>query len=371
MQRWIRLLGLVLFFTTFHALAQTAATPPYGEKAIELADQQGDYVGAERMVRADISAVPNNAKMHYFLARVLYDKGDAASAKIEADQAVTLDHKKYSTKDGDPIHFVKQERFDQFQSDLAKALAEPHHAAAKTVTTTTTSSTVKHAFMAPVAAAASPHVVRAAPTPSLSGFLMFLIICAIGIVVIGFAIWIITRIFAKKETPQPVVQERVVHVHDTIDRPYVDRTGFGGYGGTSQSRPAAPPAAPPVSRPYVASVVQQPAPVVQQGHSTGAVVGAGLGGLAAGMLLDEMIHNGHSHGGGYRDDSFVGGGGRFGGGGSTEEIDTTTTTTTTYDEPEEPRGSSFTDDDVGGGNDWSDNSSADSSDGGGGWGDDN
>ncbi|KAF1004347.1 MAG: hypothetical protein GAK28_04053 [Luteibacter sp.] len=221
------LLALVLF-----ALAglATAADSPHDVQAL-LA--RGDYPGAEALLREAITEHPQSAKAHYVLAEVLAHEGNIGEAKAEASKAATLDP---------ATHFTDPAKFQQFQHKLDAALA-PASASRLSDARTVSEGERSH----------GGHGMSILP----------------AILVIGGVVVLIALLWSRRQRPAN-------GPYDTYNQAPPMNNGMppsGGYPGSGY--PGYPGYAPP-------------APA---SSGVGTAVAAGLGGLAAGALLDEALHS--------------------------------------------------------------------------------
>lgn len=234
----------LLAFALFSvALAVTAADSP---KDVQALIARGDYAGAEAMLRQAVSEHPQSAKAHYVLAEVLAHEGNIGDAKAEAGKAASLDPS---------IRFTDPTRFQQFQGKLNQALAPA---------SVTRTPERQAAYGAPAPTEAAP---RAGTFPLT------------GLLVIGGVIALIAFLWSRRRraAAPPYPNAPYGAPQQPPPPPY---GGYPGYGNNY--------APPPTS------------------SGTGAAVAAGLGGLAAGALLDEAFrsHRGEEP---VRDAGFVGG----------------------------------------------------------------
>ncbi|MDR6937350.1 tetratricopeptide repeat protein [Luteibacter sp. 3190] len=223
---------LVLFLLLLGASLAHAADSP---KDVQALIARGDYAGAEAMLREAVAEHPQSAKAHYVLAEVLAHRGNIADAKAEATKAATLDP---STRFTDPA------KFQAFQRELDAALGST--------------------TQAPRGDTAARFGDDARSATGSGGSSHFTTILVIG----GVVILALILLMRKKRDATPVP---------------------GPYAGT-------PPTdgVPPYSG-YTSNSPHPPMPPQPQApHSgVGTAVAAGLGGVAAGMLLDEALR---SHG---------------------------------------------------------------------------
>ncbi|WP_036141487.1 tetratricopeptide repeat protein [Luteibacter sp. 9135] len=235
----------LLAFALFSvALAATAADSP---KDVQALIARGDYSGAEAMLRQAVSEHPQSAKAHYVLAEVLAHEGNIGDAKAEAGKAATLDP---------AIRFTDPTRFEQFQSKLNQALAPES-------SPRTSARQATYGAPAPVEA-----------TPRASSFPLT------GLLVIGGVIALIAFLWSRRR--RAVAPPFPNAPYGTPQQP--PPPPYGGYQGYGNNY-----APPPTS------------------SGVGAAVAAGVGGLAAGALLDEAFrsHRGEEQ---VRDAGFMGGG---------------------------------------------------------------
>jgi hypothetical protein len=220
------------------ALTSVAASAADSPKDVQAMIARGDYPAAETALRQAVSEHPESAKAHYILAEVLAHEGNIGEAKTEASKAATLDP---STKFTDPA------KFQHFQHELDAALAPPS-------ARPTAASPTRFTEPQPVART------EAGGQSHMTGWL-------IGGVILVLIIFFLMRRrqnpnnqFGNGYPPAPPMNG---------GQPYGNQP-YGGYPGGN------PGYAPPPS------------------SGVGTAVAAGLGGLAAGALLDEALrsHNG-------------------------------------------------------------------------------
>lgn len=221
------------------ALTSVAASAADSPKDVQALIARGDYPGAETALRQAISEHPDSAKAHYVLAEVLAHEGNIGEAKTEATKAATLDP---STKFTDPA------KFQHFQRELDAALAPP---------SARPSAATPARFSEPQPAART----EAGGQSHMTGWL------------IGGLILVLIIFFLMRRRQNPSNQ-------------------FGnGY-------PPAPPmngGQPYGNQPYGGYPGGNPGYAPPPSSGVGTAVAAGLGGLAAGALLDEAFR---SHSGG-------------------------------------------------------------------------
>jgi len=97
---------------SFILLANLLMAIPTNEE-VNSAIKEGNYSKAETMIREVISAKPQSAKAHYYLAQVLAHESKFAEAKNELNEAKKIDS---SLKFGDPTKVV------DFENKLLSAL---------------------------------------------------------------------------------------------------------------------------------------------------------------------------------------------------------------------------------------------------------
>lgn len=200
---------------------------------------RGDYPGAEAMLRDAIAEHPQSAKAHYVLAEVLAHEGNIGDAKAEASKAAALDP---------GTHFTDPAKFQAFQHKLDAALAPVSNG---------------RSSAAPVRYGDTQQ-----PAGRQGGGSSHLT----GILVIGAVLALIVFLWMRRK------RNVASPFSGYASTPPMD--GVPPYGGYSGAGPYAPPPQP---------------------HSgVGTAVAAGLGGVAAGMLLDEALRS-HREGEGARD----------------------------------------------------------------------
>jgi hypothetical protein len=224
--------------------ATAAASAADSPKDVQALIARGDYPGAEAALREAITEHPQSAKAHYVLAEVLAHEGNIGEARAEANKAAALDP---------ATRFTNPATFQAFQQKLDQALAP---AATRTNT-------------APVRYAAPR---EAGARESGGGFGLG------GIVLVGLVIAVVAFLWSRRRR--------------ATDAP------FPGYGQV----PPPPPSSPYGGGPGYPGYAPPPS------SGMGSTIAAGVGGLAAGMLLDEALRSRHE-GDASRDASFLGGAG--------------------------------------------------------------
>jgi hypothetical protein len=227
------------------ALTSVAASAADSPKDVQALIAKGDYPAAEAALRQAVSEHPQSAKVHYVLAEVLAHEGNIGEAKTEATKAATLDP---STKFTDPA------KFQHFQRELDAALAPPS----------------ARASTRPAAAPARLSESQPAASTEAGGGQSHLSGWLIGGIVVVLIIFFMMRRrqntnsqFGNGYPPAPPMNGGQSYG----GQPYGSNPGYGN-----------PGYAPPPS------------------SGMGTAVAAGLGGLAAGALLDEALRS-HRDGG--------------------------------------------------------------------------
>jgi hypothetical protein len=220
------------------ALTSVAASAADSPKDVQALIAKGDYPAAETALRQAVSEHPDSAKVHYVLAEVLAHEGNIGEAKTEANKAATLDP---ATKFTDPA------KFQHFQRELDAALAPPSRTRSAAATTPARSYDVQPA--------------AARVQGGGSHLTTFLIIGALIVLVIFFLMrrrQNTNNQFGNGYPPAPPMNGGQPYG----GQPYGGNPGYGN-----------PGYAPPPS------------------SGVGTAVAAGLGGLAAGALLDEAFRS--------------------------------------------------------------------------------
>jgi hypothetical protein len=206
-------------------------------KEVQALIARGDYPAAEAMLRDAVSEHPKSAKAHYVLAEVLAHQGNIGEAKTEAAKAASLDPE---------THFTDPAKFQAFQHKLDAALAPVSNTRSATAPARLTES-------APAADRAS------GGASHMTGWLIVIAIVAL----IAF-LWSRRR----RDTAGPYDTRSAAPPYDNTP-PYGSFPNNGPYAGNG---------------PYGA-------PQAQPHSGVGAAVAAGVGGLAAGVLLDEALRS--------------------------------------------------------------------------------
>lgn len=220
---------LLMCLTLMSALWMGAAQALPTVDEVQATAQRGDYAGAEKMMREVVAAKPDSARAHYVLAEILAHERKFPEAAEHASRARTLDP---------AIKFTDSTKFSAFEH-----LLEREQAAEKKSSATT-----------PAVMPAAPSM-RAAPVQSSGGGVpVWLLI--VGVVVF---IWLVTRWMRNRTAVQ--------------SQPAM----AGGYGMGSGMG-------------YGPGVPQQP---TSGGPGMLGVGLAAAGGVAAGMLAEKLLHEGH------------------------------------------------------------------------------
>lgn len=199
---------------------------------VETAVQQGHYTEAESMLREVVDAKPGSAKAHYIYAEVLAHNAKFAQAAEQAQMA----------RQADPaIKFTQPEKFRSFEQLLEREL----YPAPRTQNST---------LAMPAAAVAQPRPAEPAGIPSW--------VWGAGLALAGVMLW---RGFSRSRAM-------------AAPNPSMGMAAPGAYG-----------AAPGMGVPYG----------MPTASPSSGLLGTGLavaGGVAAGMLVDQMLHSNHGSG---------------------------------------------------------------------------
>ena len=217
----------------FLACAVAWAVPTVQQVQAEV--QQGHYAQAEGMMGEVVDAKPGSAKAHYIYAEILAHNGSFSKASEEVGKAKQLDP---------DIKFTQPDKFQAFEKLLEREQ--------KPVRRTESSNTVF-----PVAATAAPVRAPAGGVPS------WVWLAALGVV--GYLLW---RGFSRSQTAQSPGGS--YGVQGTMPATGYGAAPAGGYGSGA---------------PYMNTPPASP---------SGGLLKTGLavaGGVAAGMMVDEMLHH--------------------------------------------------------------------------------
>ena len=217
----------------FLACAAAWAVPTVEQ--VQDAVQQGHYAQAEDMMREVVEARPGSAKAHYLYAEILAHEGLFARASEEAALARQLDPE---------IRFTQPEKFQAFESLLEREQRSAQRAG-----------TPNASF--PIAAPTLPAQSQATGVPG------WVWLAALGGV--AFMLW---RGFARsRATPAPGGSFGVAAAAPNNGYGSAPSGGFGGAAAPYANAPPVPP--------------------------SGGLLKTGLavaGGVAAGMMVDELLH---------------------------------------------------------------------------------
>lgn len=200
---------------------------------VEAEVQQGHYAQAEGMMREVVDAKPGSAKGHYIYAEILAHNGRFAQAAEQARQARQLDPE---------IKFTQPDKFRAFEKLLEREQPTPRADASNAVFP---------------AAAAAPTPNRATGVPAW--------VWGAALALVGYLLW---RGFSRsRAAPSPGIAPAFTSP--------AAANGFGGYAAPGMGSAGAAPSAMPAASPSSGLM------------RTGLAV---AGGVAAGMLVDEMLH---------------------------------------------------------------------------------
>jgi hypothetical protein len=197
--------------------------------------QQGNYSRAETMMREVVDAKPGSAKAHYLYAEILAHNGSFAKATEEAGKARQLDPE---------IRFTQPDKFQAFE----KLLEREQKPAQRSETSTT---------VLPAPVAAEP---LRAPAGGIPGWVW---LAALGVV--GYLLW---RGFSRSRVASS--PSGSFGMPATAPSNGYGAAPMGGYG---------------AGAPYANAPAASP---------SGGLLRTGLavaGGVAAGMMVDEMLHH--------------------------------------------------------------------------------
>ena len=235
------IVGLVLVV----ACATGWALPTNQE--VEAAVQSGKYAQAETMMSEVVASKPGSARAHYVYAEILAHNANFTKASAEARKARELDPK---------LAFTQPEKFEAFERMLVREQAQPLTSRAQSTASTTGN-------------AIAPAITSAGLADRAGGIPGW--VWGAGLLVAGFLLW---RGFNRSRS---------------------EPTGAVSGAGVSPGYAAAPgPAATGYGAPSSAAMAPAYGPGAPMAPRPGSgLLGTGLavaGGLAGGMLLDEMLH---------------------------------------------------------------------------------
>ena len=217
---------------------------------VEAAVQSGKYAQAETMMSEVVAAKPGSARAHYVFAEILAHNAQFTKAAVEAKKARELDPK---------IAFTQPDKFEAFERMLVREQAQTQTPRAQSTPSTTFNAT---------ATAAAPVTPSAAPAERAGGIPGW--VWGAGLLgVVGFLLW---RGFNRSRSAPTGVTPGAGGNPGYAAAPAA--TGYGSPSGAAMT-PGYGPGSPMAPRP-----------------SSG-LLGTCLavaGGLAGGMLLDEMLH---------------------------------------------------------------------------------
>ncbi len=225
------------------ALVSAAAWALPTVQDVEAQVQQGHYAQAETMMREVVDAKPGSARAHYIYAEILAHNANFAKASEEAATAQRLDPK---------IGFTDPDKFRSFQQTLQRELNPPARARTTSVVPTY-----------------APAPVQESRSGGIPGW-----VWGLGLVVLAIVLW---RGFSNSRAQS--------------------MGGPGAMGGGNPYPVNGPVGGPPGYGPGGGY-----GPVMQQGGGGSGLLGTGLavaGGVAGGMLIDEMLHRRSDGGGGF------------------------------------------------------------------------
>ena len=218
----------------FLACAVAWAVPTVQQVQTEV--QQGHYSQAESMMREVVDAKPGSAKAHYIYAEILAHNGGFSKAAEEVGKAKQLDP---------DIKFTQLDKFQAFEKLLEREQKPAQRAGISN----------------PVFPAAAPAVPARA---QVGGIPSWVWLAALGVV--GYLLW---RGFSRSQaTPSPSGSFGVPATMPANGYGTAPTGAYGGGGGPYMNSPSVSP--------------------------SGGLLRTGLavaGGVAAGMMVDEMLHH--------------------------------------------------------------------------------
>jgi hypothetical protein len=219
--------------TLAFVLASAAAWAVPTTREVDLAVEQGRYAEAETMMSEVVAAKPDSAKAHYVYAEVLAHNRNFSRASQEAARARQLDP---------AIKFTSADKFAAFEQLLQREQAQQARPRPAPV---------------PLQPALAPAVSSSSGIPGW--------VWVAGLAAIGFVLW---RGFNRSRAGAPGAAAGALSGSASAAQP----SGSGGNPGVA---PYGPATMPPASR-------------------GSGLLGTGLavaGGVAGGMLIDEMLHH--------------------------------------------------------------------------------
>ena len=235
------IVGLVLVV----ACAAAWALPTNQE--VEAAVKEGKFTQAETMMREVVAAKPGSARAHYVFAEILAHNAEFTKASAEAKKARELDPK---------IGFTLPDKFEAFERMLVREQAQ--------LRTPRAQSTPSTPFNATAPSPVTPSAALAERAGGVPGW-----VWGAGLLVVGFLLW---RGFNRSRAAPTGAMSGA-----GVNPGYAAAPAATGYGSPSNAAmaPGYGPGSPMAPRPL------------------SGLLGTGLavaGGLAGGMLLDEMLH---------------------------------------------------------------------------------
>ena len=253
MKRFVAGLALVLATSGAWALPTV--------EQVEAAVHQGNYTQAETMMSEVVAAKPGSARAHYFYAELLAHNGSFARASQEAAKAKEIDPK---------IGFTDPDKFRSFEETLQREVAP------KSRSSTSPVGTGSGSTMAPVAMTAAAGGSGGGGGGGIPGWVWL-----VGLLVLGAVLW--KGLSRSRAAPMGSMA--------TAGGPQ------GAYPYNNGMNQGAAPYGPNPGMPGAGMQGMQGMPGARPG---GGLLGTGLavaGGVAGGMLIDEMLHR-HNEGGG-------------------------------------------------------------------------
>lgn len=244
MKKTIVALGLVVLSSLAWALPSV--------QDVEAAAKAGRFTEAETMMAEVVTAKPGSAKAHYTYAELLAHNGNFAKASGEAARAREIDPK---------ITFADPDKFRSFEDLLGRARNPAPRAAVG-------SSSVAER---PSGSTAAP-VQRAVPAPASTGIPGWIWLA--GLAVLAVFVW---RMFSRRGAPGAFNAGGPAN----------------GFGGAPMGNPGGFPGQGGGGVPGQGYGTPGQGYGPQQGRAGGGMLGTGMavaGGVAGGMLLDQMLN---------------------------------------------------------------------------------
>jgi hypothetical protein len=219
---------------------------------VEAQVQQGHYAQAESMMREVVAAKPDSARAHYVYAEILAHDGKFAAAADEARLARQLDP---------DLKFTSPEKFSAFENLLQRQQGEANRARAAPSSTQRANTANAPAAMAPTVA-----------STGIPGWVWIG-----GLAVIALLLW---RGFSRSRAAAAAAGGAMAAPGAYGGPPMGPNAAPGAYGGPPMG-PNAAPGAMPYGPGY---------PAQRPGSGMLGLGAAAAGGVAAGMLADELLH---------------------------------------------------------------------------------